>query len=192
MTRLRGLLGIAAFVVLMPGLVAAEGLASPRYVLHNQGTVLDVEAPNLLRVRFSETGKIVTVRLLGVGSPRHRDRIKHLDPGVVNYIHDQAVWERGREFVRSLVRGKVVEVWARKWDQYDEKSRLLAYIVIPASADGSVDLNGEIIRNGMGLVTRDYVHVTFTGYRRLEDEARHYRRGLWRGLSGGRLSSLGK
>ena len=76
---------------------------------------------------------------------------------------------------------KIVEVWARKWDRFDDKSRLLAYVMIPNQADEPLDVNGEIIRNGLGFVTRDYVHVTFVNYKFLEDDAKKKRRGVWKG-----------
>jgi endonuclease YncB( thermonuclease family) len=99
------------------------------------------------------------------------------------YIQENGLWETSRGYVRSLLNGKVVEVWTRKWDRYDDKNRLLAYIRIPADRENPVDLNGEIIRNGMGFVTRDYVHVTFADYRDLEDDARRHQRGIWKGLT---------
>jgi endonuclease YncB( thermonuclease family) len=42
----------------------------------------------------------------------------------------------------------------------------------------------------MGFVTRDYVHVTFADYKRLEEDARTHRRGLWGCLVGSRVSRL--
>ena len=62
--------------------------------------------------------------------------------------------------------------------------------MIPNQADERLDVNGEIIRNGLGLVTRDYVHVTFVNYKFLEDDAKKKRRGMWKGLSISQVSSL--
>jgi endonuclease YncB( thermonuclease family) len=52
-------------------------------------------------------------------------------------------------------------------------------------------VNAEIIKKGFGFVTRDYVHVTFADYKRLEQEARQNRLGIWRGLLN-RYSTLTK
>jgi endonuclease YncB( thermonuclease family) len=151
---------------------------------------VDVEAPNLLKVKMLDRDATVTIRLLGVGSPRNRDRTRHLSPEVLVYIRKHGLWETSRSYVRSLLDKKIVEVWARKWDRLDDKSRLLAYVMIPNQADEPLDVNGEIIRNGLGLVTRDYVHVTFVNYKFLEDDAKKKRRGMWKGLSISRVSSL--
>jgi endonuclease YncB( thermonuclease family) len=129
---------------------------------------------------------------LGVGSPRNRDRIKGLDHEIITYIQKNGLWDESRKYVQSLVQGKLVEVWTRKWDRLDDKNRLLAYLLVPNGGPGPLDVNGEIIRNGLGFVTRDYVHVTFADYKRLEDDARKNRRGVWRGLPMDRYSSLGK
>ena len=95
-----------------------------------------------------------------------------------------------RNYLRSLLQRRSVEVWARKWNRLDQKGRLLVYLVTPNFLDQPVDVNGEIIRNGLGFVTRDYVHVTYAKYKRLENEARQNRRGMWKALSTQRLSSL--
>jgi len=159
-------------------------------MLYGQAHLVDVEAPNLLKLRMLGQDQVVTVRLLGVGSPRNRDRIKGLDHDVQSYIRKKDVWESSREFVRSLLEGKAAEIWTRKWDKYDDKNRLLAYVLIPGVPGKPLDVNAEIIRKGLGFVTRDYVHVTFVGYKNLEDDARKNRRGLWAALSEGRLSLL--
>jgi endonuclease YncB( thermonuclease family) len=161
---------------------------SPRYELLGKAELAEVESSNLLRFRMADQKRTATVRLLGVGSPNNRDRVKGLNVHVTSYIKDTDFSGTSREYVRSLLEGTIVEIWARKFDQYDEKHRLLVYVRIPAK-DREIDLNGEIIRNGMGFVTRDYVHVTFVDYRRFEEEARRNHRGLWRGLLRTSLSS---
>jgi endonuclease YncB( thermonuclease family) len=165
---------------------------SPRYVMLGHGKVLDVESPNLLRIKVEGENRLVPIRLLGVGSPRNKDRIKGLRPEVVSHIHKTDMWTQAVRYVRSLLSGKVVEIWTRRWDRMDEKNRLLAYIIIPVESGEPVDVNAEIIRKGMGFVTRDYVHVTFAGYRNLEEEARRNRLGMWGALPFGRVSSLGR
>ncbi len=154
---------------------------SPRYELLGRAEVVDVESSNLLRFRMADQRRTITVRLLGVGSPNNKDRIKGLNTHITSYIRNTDFFETSRDYVRSLLEGKTVEIWTRKYDQYDEKHRLLVYVYIPTN-NQATDLNGEIIKNGMGFVTRDYLHVTFVDYRRLEEEARMNGRGLWRGL----------
>lgn len=171
-------------------LAGASWSVSPRYALLDKARVMEVEGPNLLKIRLLGQDRPVMIRLLGVGSPRNRDRVKGLNPEIVSYIQQHDLWKLSKNYVDTLLRGKVVEVWTRRWNQYDEKKRLLAYIVIPNGYDDSLDLNAEIIKRGLGFVTRDYVHVSFVRYRRLEEEAREKRRGMWKGLSMGRMSSL--
>jgi endonuclease YncB( thermonuclease family) len=161
----------------------------PRHDLFGSGRVVDVEAPNLLKIKLQNKDKIITVRLIGVGSPKNRERLKGLGQDVQNFIFKFDVWEQSRDYVKSLLQNKTVQVWTRKWDSYDEKHRLLAYVRIPAQEGDPVDLNGEIIRNGMGFVTRDYVHVTFADYRSFEQDAKKHSRGIWRGISTKRISS---
>ncbi len=153
---------------------------------------MEVVAPNLVKIKMMEQGRILTVRLLGVGSPRNRDRIKAMEPAVLSYIQRNDLWEESRRYVESLLEGKVVEVWTRKWDRFDDKNRLLAYLMIPNGSTEPLDVNAHIIKNGFGLVTRDYVHVTFTEYRHLEKDAMRNRRGIWRGLTMDRYSLLNK
>jgi endonuclease YncB( thermonuclease family) len=165
---------------------------SPRYTMIGHAKVVEVEAPNLLRVQLTGDDRPITIRLLGVGSPRNRHRIKGLSPEVVSHIQKSDVWQQARRYVWSLLDGRGVEIWTRRWDRVDEKNRLLAYVIIPAKSGTPLDVNAEIIKRGMGFVTRDYVHVTFAGYRQLEEEARDNRLGMWSGLPHGRLSSLGR
>lgn len=177
---------VVLFVVwIMPTLSWGFG---PRYSYYGKARLGEVEAPNVLKMKMLDGDRTVSLRLLGVGSPRNRDRIKNLGPNVLLYIQKNDLWEASREYVRSLIGGKVVEVWTRKWDRLDDKHRLLAYIRIPIDRESALDLNGEIIRNGMGFVTRDYVHVTFAGYRDLEDNARKNHRGIWKGLAWSQVS----
>ncbi len=163
---------------------------SPRYNLYGQAHVIGVEAPNLVKLKMRGHERIVIVRLLGVGSPRNRDRVKGLNAGVQSFISRNDMWAVSRNYVKSLLMNKTVEIWTRKWDAYDDKNRLLAYIKIPLDDSEPVDVNAEIIRSGLGFVTRDYVHVTYVDYRHLEDDAKKNRRGIWKALTLDRISSL--
>lgn len=176
-------------IALVPGSVCFSA-TSPRYAFYDEAQVLEVVGPNLLKLKLVKKDKVVVVRLLGVGSPRNKDRVRTLGSEILAFIQTNRMWETSKSFVRSRVSNKVVQLWVRRWDQYDDKNRLLAYVMIPTDSDESEDLNGEIIRKGLGFVTRDYVHVTFVQYRQLEEEARKDRRGLWRGLAVGKITSL--
>ncbi len=167
-------------------------LSSPRYRLYDRAKLVKVEGPNILRLNMLKHGRSVTVRLLGVGSPHNRVRQKTLSPSMLSYNARENIWERATTYIENLLKDRDVEVWARRWDQYDEKNRLLAYVLIPSGTGEPLDLNADLIKRGFGFVTRDYIHVTFTGYKILEEEARENRRGVWQGLSPGQVSSLTK
>jgi len=188
----RGLLGATVLLIIVVGATDVLWALGPRYTSCGRGHVLEVQAPNVVRVRLAGQDRTLSVRLLGVGSPKNRDRIKGLDHEIISYIQKNGLWDESRKYVQSLVQGKLVEVWTRKWDRLDDKNRLLAYLIVPNGGPEPLDVNGEIIRNGLGFVTRDYVHVTFADYKRLEDDARKNRRGIWRGLPMDRYSSLSK
>lgn len=192
MSLSKGIFCTVFAVLLLLGVTNSAPAMGPRYALYDRGSVLEVQTPNILRIRMQGKNRIETVRLLGVGTPRNKDRIKGLSPEFVWYLQKENLWELSRTYIRSLLTDKVVEVWTRRWDELDEKNRRLVYVRVPRESADAVDVNGEIIKSGMGFVTRDYVHVTFATYRTLEEEARKNRRGLWRGLSEGRLSALGK
>ena len=42
-------------------------------------------------------------------------------------------------------------------------------------------MNDELIKQGLCLVTREYLHTTFARYKLLEQEAKRNRKGIWRG-----------
>lgn len=189
----RQLPAVAVIVlVFVVGAVDAHCGLGPRHRSYGLGRVLEIVAPNLLKVRLADQDRVLHIRLLGVGSPRNRDRIKTLDRAVISYIQRNGLWEESRKYVESLVQGKLVEIWTRKWDRVDDKNRLLAYILVPNGGSKPLDVNAEIIKKGLGLVTRDYVHVTFADYKRFEEEARKNRRGIWRGLSMDHYSLISK
>lgn len=181
---------VAILALVLSGIAAvpANALSPTRYALKDRGRVLEVDSANIIRVRLNTREQVVTVRLLGVGSPRNRDRVRDLHAEVLSHIRKTDLWETSRNYVKALLKDREVEIWARKWDQYDDKERLLAYILIPSGSGPPVEVNAEIIRNGMGFVTRDYLHVTFATYRQLEEEAKKNRKGIWEALPPGRIS----
>lgn len=183
---------VGVFVICLVAGLVEYGSASPRYTRLGRAEVIKVDSSNLMELRLLGHDRTVSVRLLGVGSPRNRERLKHLNHHCLDYIRRNRLWEASRNYVRSLVKNKVVEVWGRKWNRLDDKNRLLVYLMVPEAVDEPLDVNAEIIRKGLGFVTRDYVHVTFAQYKQLEEEAKRSRRGIWRGLSLVRTSSLGR
>lgn len=186
------LAGILFFALSGPCFSEPFWLTSPRYSLYDRAKLVKVEGPNVLRLNMLRQGRNITVRLLGVGSPHNRVWQKALTPTMLSYDEREHIWERATTYIENLLKDRKAEVWARRWNQYDEKNRLLAYILIPSDSGEPLDLNADLIERGFGFVTRDYVHVTFTGYKILEEEARENRRGVWRGLSPGQVSSLTK
>jgi hypothetical protein len=126
----RGFFCSCVILLLALGFLSSSWGMSPRYMLMGRAHLVAVEAPNLLKLRMLDQDRVVTVRLLGVGSPRNRDRIKGLDHEVLSYIRRNEIWESSRGFVRSLLDGKVAEVWTRKWDRYDGKNRLHEIVAI--------------------------------------------------------------
>jgi hypothetical protein len=191
MPRCRGLFCLAFTLLLFGGVRDPCFALSPaRYTLLDRGRVVEVCAPNIVKVKLLGRDRLIAVRLLGVGSPRNRDRVKELTPEVLLYIQNNHLWETSRMYVASLLKDRVVEIWTRKWDRLDDKHRTLAYILIPWESAEKMDVNAEIIKSGMGFVTRDYLHVTFTSYRQLEQKAKMERRGIWQGLSCKQVSSL--
>ena len=192
MSRHCAILGVVAAVLVLAPTPGLSQSASPRYTFLDKAQVLYVEGPNLLRIKLLDRQRAVSVRLLGVGSPRNRDRVKHLRPEVKGYIERHKVWQAARDFVESAVKHMTIEVWARSWDRYDEKHRLLVYVVVPSGQKDEIDLNGDLIKRGLAFVTRDYVHVTFARYRQFEEEAKRNRRGMWHALPLHQVSSLAR
>jgi endonuclease YncB( thermonuclease family) len=188
----RSVITLTKVVFLLPAAAEWSWGSDQRHTLYGRARLLEVYSPNVVTLKMVDRDEIVTVRLLGVGTPNNRDRVKDLNPEVLHFIRDNNLWEAYRNYVRSLLCGNVIEVRTRRWDRYDEKGRLLAYIAVPNFVYEPIDVNGEIIRKGFGLVTRDYVHVTFADYKNFEAEAKRDRRGLWAASRETRLSALSK
>ena len=191
MSCLKGHIGVLVFTLIWLGCSSMSWAFSPRYNLYGNARVIEVEAPNLVKLKMANHERTVTARLIGVGSPKNKDRVRGLNPEVQSFISRNGIWEVSRNYVKTILLYKTVEVWARRWDAYDDKNRLLAYIRVPSEKTDPVDVNAEIIRRGLGFVTRDYVHVTYVDYRHLEDDAKKNRRGLWQGLPLDRISLHG-
>ena len=106
-------------------------------------------------IEVMRAGRAVRVRLQGVDSPESH----------------QAYGTRAKQFTSDLVFGKTVAVQVHGTDQY---GRILGEVILP---DGR-SLNRELVRNGYAWWYRRYSDDPVL--RRLEEEARRERRGLWR------------
>lgn len=117
-----------------------------------QGRVVGVTDGDTIRVLHA--GRAETVRLQGVDAPERR----------------QAYGERARRFAADLSFDRTVVVRARGRDR---NGRLLGEVLLP---DGR-SLNAELVRAGYAWWFRKYSRDERLA--RLEEEARHGRRGLW-------------
>lgn len=110
--------------------------------------VLDGDSMRILR-----DGREVEVRLHGVDAPEG----------------GQAFGEASREFLSTLVRGRLVSVDVRDVDQY---GRLVARVSV-----GGVDVGLDVIRTGHG-----WHYTRYSGdaaYAQAERQSRQSQRGLW-------------
>jgi micrococcal nuclease len=112
--------------------------------------------------------KLVKVRLIGSDAP---DMIQ------------SANGRQAREFLRNLVRGKMVRLETDD-RRRDHEKRLLAYVYV-----GDLFVNLELIRQGQAVMYSAPPNVAHVEeYRKAQQEAREAGRGLW-GPSN-RLASL--
>jgi micrococcal nuclease len=130
--------------------------------------VIDHVDGDTVRVRIANPpeglGVVETIRMLGVDTPET--------------VHPSRAPERfGKEasaFTRSRLLGKGVYL-AFDWDLRDHYGRLLAYIY---TGDGGC-FNADIIREGYGHAYTSYPFQFMDEFRRLEQDARNGKRGLW-------------
>ena len=112
--------------------------------------------------------KLVKVRLIGSDAP---DMIQ------------SANGRQAREFLRNLVRGKMVRLETDD-RRRDHEKRLLAYVYV-----GDLFVNLELIRQGQAVMYSAPPNVAHVDeYRKAQQEAREAGRGLWGSSS--RLASL--
>lgn len=168
--------------VLITSHTALAGELSPRLKFFDKATLAFVEKANIVRIRLNNRRDIIYARLIGVGSPEYGPRLEDFGPSLEEYIERNDYSEKARIFVQKLLEGKTFEVWTRKYGPLDSKRRLLAYLKAPDDKGETIDVNASIIKNGMGFVARDYVHVTYARYRKLEYWARKSKLGIWKGL----------
>jgi micrococcal nuclease len=107
------------------------------------------------------------VRLLGVNAPEVNSPKKSIE----------AFGKEASEFTRRMVEGKLVRIEAdQPVGRTDKHARILAYVFLQ---DGT-HVNAEIIRQGYGFAESSWPPLKYEyEFRRLEQEAREKRRGLW-------------
>ena len=111
------------------------------------------------------------VRLIGVNTPETVHPKKAVE----------AFGNEASAFTKRMVEGKLVRLEfdplsSRRNDGKDRYSRALAYVFLQ---DG-MHLNAEIIRQGYGFAVSSTPPLQYQNeFRRLEQEAREQRRGLW-------------
>jgi len=134
--------------------------------------VLSVRAQEFVRVQQVVDGDTIIlesgerVRLLGVNTPEVNNPKKSVE----------AFGKEAAEFTRRTVEGKPVRVERDKTSQKDKHSRTLAYVFLQ---DGTF-LNAEIIRQGFGFAVSGTPPLKYEyEFRKLEQNAREARRGLW-------------
>ena len=133
-------------------------------------TTLTSSAQELVRVTRVVDGDTIIlesgerVRLLGVNAPQH------------SKTKTQFFGKEATDFTKRMVEGKLVRVEENQLANRQDKSRTLAYVFL---ADGTF-LNAEIIRHGYGFAVPTTPPLKYDyEFRRLEQEARQQRRGLW-------------
>jgi micrococcal nuclease len=140
--------------------------ASPRSAAHG------VELRTVTQVLDGDTILLENgerVSLIGVDAPE----IKYTTKAV------SAMGKEAAAFARKLVEGKRVRL---EFDpsntirnHKDNRKRTLAYIFLE---DGTF-LNAQIVKHGYGFTIPGFVHKYQSEFRRLEQEAKENKRGLW-------------
>jgi micrococcal nuclease len=131
------------------------------------GTVVEIVRPDEIRVTKS-AGEVETVRLYGIDSP--------LEPQdfAEKAMSETTIRVSGKLVEVQPLPGKVAGPWYRPTiDRYDPFHRTIALV----SIDG-VSLNREMLRNGLARWYRPFVPFE-RGFKRLEDEAREAKVGMW-------------
>ncbi len=119
-----------------------------------KGRVVGVSDGDTITVLHHGHGE--KIRLFGIDCPEKR----------------QAFGKRAKQFTSSLVFRKKVSVIPVAKDRY---GRTVALVSV-----GDVSLNEELVRNGYAWVYTRYCHRSFCSrWRKLEEEARELRLGLW-------------
>jgi micrococcal nuclease len=131
---------------------------------------------------FEYVQQVVDGGTLMLGTGEH---VGLIGVNTLQTVHPQkAVEAFGKEsaaFTKRMVEGKLVRLEfdplsSESGDDKDRYSRTLAYVFL---RDGT-HLNAEIIRQGYGFAVSSSPPLKYQNeFKRLEDEAREQRRGLW-------------
>lgn len=120
------------------------------------------------------------VRLIGIDTPEMHDSAKldrDADRSKTDKSEIQKLGVEAYKFTKKLVEGKYVslEFDVEKYDRYD---RLLAYVYL--KEDGTF-VNAEIVKQGYASLLTIPPNVKYADtFRKLYQEARENKRGLWR------------
>jgi len=118
------------------------------------------------------------VRLLGVDTPELSSDARNHDSARRNHLDKKTVEDfakRAKSFTESLVDGRPVRL-EYDWQRTDKYGRTLAYVY--REEDGLL-VNSEIIRQGYGFPIVYFVFDRKEEFRKIGDEARRERRGMW-------------
>ena len=144
----------------------AIGLLFPSPVLARERAEV-VEIVDGDTVRVFESGKIRTVRLIGIDAPErsHPSRTKE-------FLADDAA-----DFLASLCGGKIVEM-ERGEEDLDRHGRLLRYLFLPPP-DGRL-VNREMVRHGYARAYRRFPFSREAEFLEAESVAQREGKGVWR------------
>jgi micrococcal nuclease len=139
-------------------------LVRAEVVGHIDGDTIRVQIPS----PPEELRTLETVRLIGVDTPE----TVHPRRGL------EAFGKEASDFTKSRLLGTTVYL-AFDWELRDRYGRLLAYVY---TQDRRCH-NAQIIRQGFGHAYTRYSFHFMEEFRRMEQEARKEKRGLWGGAS---------
>src|SRR4030042_1984346 len=95
---------VGALAVCLVTLLASCAFAiDVRHAVYGRARLIQVESPNVLVLRMADRDETVTVRLLGVGSPKNKDRLKDLGPEGSWFIANHQLWDASRAYIKSLL-----------------------------------------------------------------------------------------
>ena len=118
------------------------------------------------------------VRLIGVDTPELSDDPRNNDSARRNRLDKKTVGnfaKKAKDFTESLVAGRPIRL-EYDWQRTDKYGRTLAYVY--REEDGLL-VNAEIIRQGYGFPIVYFIFDRKDEFRKLGNEARHARRGMW-------------
>ncbi len=136
------------------------------------------------RVRHVSDGDTIVlengekVRLLGVDTPELSSASRNHDSAKRNHLDEKTVQDfakRAKSFTESLVADRYVYL-KYDWQRRDKYGRTLAYVY---RAEDGLLVNAEIIRQGYGFPIVYFIFNRKDEFRKLGDEARTAKRGMW-------------